>query len=73
VHESGREPDLAREPVRAECGGQLGGQHLDGDRTIEDTVVREEHGGHATAPEFALNRKAPGEGVEQVRWEGRYH
>ena len=46
---------LAAEPLdEGRVGGELGEQHLDRDRTVEQQVAGEEHVGHAAAPDAAL-------------------
>ena len=47
--------DLAQEPLGAERGGELRAQHLDRDVAVVLEVVREVDGGHAAAPELALD------------------
>ena len=60
------ELDLALEPVSAELRGELGAQHLEGDRPLVPDVAREIDGGHAAAAELALDRITAGEGVGQL-------
>ena len=55
--------DLALEAVGPERGGELGVEHLEGDRTIVLEVVREVDDRHPAAAELALERVAVGEGV----------
>ena len=47
--------DLLEEPLGADGGGELLAQHLDRDVAIVPHVAREVHGGHAAAPELALD------------------
>ena len=43
---------LAAEPFdEVGIGGELGEEHLDGDLAVEQQVAREEHVGHAAAPD----------------------
>ena len=58
----GGQPDLALEPLGAERGGQLGVEHLERDRAVVAEVLRQVDGGHAAAPELALEPVAVGEG-----------
>ena len=50
----GRELDLALEAFRVDPLGQLGVQYLDDDRTPESALVSEEHTGHSSAAELAV-------------------
>jgi hypothetical protein len=62
VLEIGGELDLLEEPLRADDGGQLGVQHLDGDVAVVLEVLGEVHRGHAARAELALEAVAVGEG-----------
>jgi hypothetical protein len=53
--------DLGEEALAAECGAEVGVQHLDGDIALVLEVVREVHGGHAASAEFALDAVAVGD------------
>ena len=59
------EADLALEPVGPERGGQLGVEHLEGDRPVVPEVLGQEDRGHAAAAELALERVAVGQTVPQ--------
>ncbi len=59
--EAGGELDLALEPLGAERCGQLGMEQLQGDRPIMANIVGQVDGGHATAPQFALEAVAIGQ------------
>ena len=52
--ELGGEEDLAAEPVHADAGGELGGEHLDHDPPPERGLERDEDAGHPAAAEFVL-------------------
>ena len=47
-------------------GGQLGVQHLEGDRPVVPEVLREVDRRHAAAPELALDRVAAGQRALQL-------
>ena len=53
--EAGGDADLAQEPVRADRGGELGAQGLDGDLAPMPPVLREEDRGHAALADQALD------------------
>ena len=63
----GGEPDLALEALGPERGGQLGVEHLEGDRAVVLDVVREEDRGHAAAAELALERVAVAQAFLELR------
>ena len=54
--------DLAKKPLGADDGGQLGPQHLDRDVAIVLEILREIDRGHAALAELALDAVAVGEG-----------
>ena len=56
------DPDLPEESLRAERGGELGAQDLEGDGPIVPEIVSEIDGGHAAASELALDAIAIGQG-----------
>ena len=56
--QAGGEADLALKALGAERGGELGVEHLEGDRPVVLEVVGQEDRGHAPAPELALERIA---------------
>ena len=56
--EAGGELDLAEKALGPERGGELGVEHLDGDRAVVLEVAGELDGGHAPATELALERVA---------------
>ena len=53
--EPGSDLDLAQEAIGTEACGELGVKHLDGDLAVVPGVVREVHGGHATATDLAIH------------------
>ena len=55
VLEVGGDPDLAEEAVGAERGGELGAEHLDGDRPLVLEVLGEVDRGHAAFADLALD------------------
>src|SRR5512134_3913952 len=58
VRQAGCNLDLAQEALGAECGGELGPKHLQGDRTTVLEVLGEIDRGHAPAAQLALDRVA---------------
>ena len=54
VLEASRDLDLAEESLRAEAGGELGVEHLEGHGAIVAEIERPEHRGHPAAAELAL-------------------
>ena len=54
VLQPGGELDLALEPLGAERGGELGEEHLEGDRAVVPEVLGQVDRGHAAAAELAL-------------------
>jgi hypothetical protein len=56
------EPDLAQEALGPDRVRQLGVQHLEGDLALVLEVASEMDGGHAAAPELALDAVAIGQG-----------
>jgi hypothetical protein len=52
--------DLAKKPLRAQAGGELGLQNLDRDLAMVFPVLREVDDRHPAAAEFALDRIAVG-------------
>ena len=54
----GGELDLALEALGTERGGELGMEHLEGDRPVVPEITGEIDGGHAAAPELALEAVA---------------
>src|SRR5262245_53497676 len=61
--------DLAQESLRADQGAELGVEDLDGDAAAVLQVLGEEHGGHATAAQLALEPVAAGERYAQLTGE----
>ena len=61
------ELDLAQEPLGTEGGGELGLEHLEGDRPVVLEVAGEIDRGHAAAPELALEHVAVAQGVGEER------
>jgi hypothetical protein len=57
--------DLREEPLGPHGRRELLVQHLDGDAAAVPQVAREVHGGHAAAPELALDRVAAGERLRE--------
>ena len=57
----GTEPDLLEEPGGAQRRGQVGVHDLERDRPVVLEVAGEVDGGHAAAPQLALDRVAVGE------------
>ena len=53
-----RELDLAQEPLGPEVERQRRAEHLEGDRPVVPEVPGEVDGGHAPAPELALDQVA---------------
>ena len=51
--ETGRDLDLAQEPLGAQRGGQLRAEHLDGDLAVVLQVVREVNVRHPAAADFS--------------------
>jgi hypothetical protein len=66
VLEASRDLDLAEESLRAEAGGELGVEHLEGHGAIVAEIERPEYRGHPAAAELALDAVAVGEGSPQV-------
>ena len=64
--EPGSELDLALEALRAERGGELRVQDLQGDRTIVPEIVGEKHRRHATTAELALDAVAIGQAAPEL-------
>ena len=58
--------DLREEPLRAEHGGQLGPEHLDGDLAVVLEVVGQVDGGHAALAQLALDLVGIGQGGLQA-------
>ena len=58
VLKPGREPDLPLEALRAERGGKLGMEHLEGHRAIVLQIPRQEHRGHPAPAQLALEHVA---------------
>ena len=54
VLQAGGGPDFPLEALRAEGGGELGVQDLERDRAVVPEIVGQEHRGHATPPQLAL-------------------
>jgi hypothetical protein len=48
VLEAGGDPDLAKETIRTQGGGELGVEQLQGHLAIVPEVVRQPDGGHPT-------------------------
>ena len=59
--QAGGELDLAQEPLGAERRGELGMEHLEGDRAVVLEVLGQVDRRHAAAAELALERVAIGE------------
>ena len=62
VPEAGRGLDFAEEALGAECGGEFGAEHLDGDLAVVLEVLGEVDGGHAALAELALDAIAVAQG-----------
>jgi hypothetical protein len=62
----GGEADLPLESLRAERDRELGMEHFEGNRSIVPQVVREEHGGHATSSQLALESVSTGQAFFQL-------
>ncbi len=63
-----RRLDLGDEAVGAEDGGQLGLEDLDGDVALVLEIAGEEHRGHATLAQLALQAVAAGQrAAESIR------
>jgi len=62
-----RGADFRQEPFAAECGAEVGMQHLDRDIALVFQVVREVHRSHAAGAEFALDAIAVGEGGREAQ------
>src|SRR2546430_9001436 len=58
VVEPGGDLDLAQEPFRAESGGYLVAENLDGDGAVVSPVAGQEHDRHPTPAELPLERVA---------------
>ena len=67
VLQPGGELDLALEALGAERVSEIGVQHLERDRPVVPQVLGEEDGGHAAAPELALEGVRCGERRLQLR------
>ena len=67
VVEPAGDGDLAQEPLGTERGGEVGPEHLQGDRPVLPGVVAEVHRGPPAAPELALDRVPAGERRLQLR------
>ena len=59
--------DLAQETFRADRGGDLLAQHLDGDLAIVLQIVGQVDGGHATRAELALDAVAVAQGGREAQ------
>jgi hypothetical protein len=59
------DPNLLQEALASHGCGELGPQHLDGDRPVMLEVSPEIHRRYSAATEFTLDRVAPGEGGVQ--------
>ena len=55
------EADLAQEPVGADAGGQLGPEHLDGDRPVVAEILGAIDHRHAAPAELTVEAVAVGE------------
>jgi hypothetical protein len=60
--QAGGDPDLLKESLRSERGGELGAQDLERDGPIVPEIVGEVDRGHAAASELALDAVAIGQG-----------
>ena len=60
---SGGDSNFAKKALRAECGGELRAQNLEGNRSVVAKIMREIHCGHTTAPELALEDVAVAESI----------
>ena len=69
VLQPGGELDLAEEAVGPERRGELGVEHLERDRAVVLDVLRQEHRGHPTAAELALERVAAAQAFLKLRAE----
>ena len=61
--EAGGDLNLAQKPGGADLCGQIGAEHLHGDRPLVLEVVGEEDLGHAALTQLPLNPVARGEGA----------
>jgi hypothetical protein len=67
MRQTGSGAGLANEPfARAWRDGQVRGQHLDGDESVELDVAREIHDAHTAAADLAFERVLAGEGGLEV-------
>lgn len=66
VLQAGGEFDLSCEPLRSQRRSEIGPEYLEGDKTVVSQVADEIDGGHATLPEFALDRVAVRERYAQL-------
>ena len=57
----GGQPDLALKPLGPEGGGELGVEHLQGDRAVVAQVPDEVYRRHPAAAQLALDRVSLGE------------
>src|SRR5215218_5194211 len=63
---AGCDSDLAEEPVGTDRGGELGSEHLYGDRPIVPVVLCQVYRGHAALADQALDCIAPFERGTQL-------
>ena len=71
--EPGGELDLPLEPVGPDGDGELRKQHLQRDGAVVLEVASQVDGGHAAAPELALEHVAVAEGLAEVwKWYGHW-
>jgi hypothetical protein len=62
VLQVGGELDLGQEALRADDGGKLGPQHLDGDSTVVPEILGEIDRGHAAGADLLLETVVVGQG-----------
>jgi len=53
--ETGRELDLAQEPLRSERSREVGVEYLERNDPVVPAILREIYGRHASAPELAID------------------
>ena len=64
--QGGGEADLAEETVDPDGAGELGAEHLDGDRPLVPEIARQPDRGHPAPAQLALDGVASGQGGIQT-------